>query len=197
MLYELPRVEQYLPQRSDNLQAKAHRGRTSILILETEDWCWGYIQDYFGWRDVGSFWIYAPMTCWLPTAEGPQLPSKISRACSSLCKRGRSDKQGHEGLCLQLGQVGNQNPGAHCGVHLPLSLGSFQNYVNFQIQLWNLWWRNNSLPKMFYSLHAGEFGRKRSPWCCVIYTSMPVFFLSSIDAIASSSSSVLPELLWV
>lgn len=50
---------------------------------------------YCGWRDMGSFWIYASTTYRLPTGEGPQFPSKIPCTRSSHRKRRRGDKRGH------------------------------------------------------------------------------------------------------
>ena len=78
--------------------------------------------------------MYASTICWLPTGEGPQLPSKISCTHSSFYKRGKGKKWGHQGLCLQLSHLRNTNPAAHRSMQQPCSLENFQDYVNFQIQ---------------------------------------------------------------
>lgn len=193
----LPRDGESLPQRCYNPQPKAHRGRTFILILETKDRCWVYIYLYGGWTDMGSLRTYASAMCWLSTVECQQTPSETFCARRPHCALSpeREKQQVRALQAVAAVRSANANLGPHHSGDLPSSLENFQNYVTFKST------RKSMMKQQIFSqdvlFHSHRRIWKRSWWCQLTCTSRPVVVLSLTDAIACSSSSVLPELLWV
>lgn len=69
--------------------------------------------------------------CQLPAGECQQTPSAEFCAYRPHCKKGRSSKQGHHGLCLLSGQ--QMQTWEPIIVDLPSSLENFQKYLAFKL----------------------------------------------------------------